>query len=115
MGAVDVPGGALRLPRSGATLQLVPRGSQESYGRMLSRFDVGLALMCTPHPGLVAIEMAAAGMATVTNTFDNKDVAAILNLSLYTVETHRSNILQKLNLHSGAELILYAIRKGVIS
>jgi two-component system, NarL family, response regulator NreC len=45
----------------------------------------------------------------------NKDAAAVLNLSLYTVETHRSNIFQKLNLHSGAELILYAIRKGVIS
>jgi len=45
----------------------------------------------------------------------NKEVANVLNLSLYTVETHRGNILQKLNLHSGAELILYAIRKGVIS
>jgi DNA-binding NarL/FixJ family response regulator len=45
----------------------------------------------------------------------NKEVAAVLNLSLYTVETHRGNILQKLNLHSTAELILYAIRKGVIS
>ena len=44
----------------------------------------------------------------------NKDVANLLNLSLYTVETHRGNILQKLNLHSGAELILYAVRKGVI-
>lgn len=46
---------------------------------------------------------------------NNKDVANLLNLSLYTVETHRSNIFQKLNLHSTAELILYAIRKGVIS
>jgi two-component system, NarL family, response regulator NreC len=46
---------------------------------------------------------------------NNKEVAAFLHLSLYTVETHRSNIFQKLNLHSGAELILYAIRKGVIS
>ncbi len=46
---------------------------------------------------------------------NNKDVASVLNLSLYTVETHRSNIFQKLNLHSGAELILYAVRKGVIS
>src|SRR5216684_1243834 len=45
----------------------------------------------------------------------NKEVATMLNLSLYTVETHRSNIFQKLNLHSGAELILYAVRKGVIS
>ncbi len=44
----------------------------------------------------------------------NKDVAAMLNLSVYTVETHRSNILEKLNLHSVPELILYAVRKGVI-
>jgi DNA-binding NarL/FixJ family response regulator len=45
----------------------------------------------------------------------NKEVANILQLSLHTVETHRGNILQKLNLHTGAELILYAIRKGVVS
>ena len=45
---------------------------------------------------------------------NNKEVAGVLNLSLYTVETHRSNIFQKLNLHSSAELILYAVRKGVI-
>jgi two-component system, NarL family, response regulator NreC len=44
----------------------------------------------------------------------NKEVASVLNLSLYTVETHRANILQKLNLHNQAELILYAVRKGVI-
>ena len=45
----------------------------------------------------------------------NKETASILNLSTYTVETHRGNIMQKLNLHSGAELILYAVRKGVIA
>lgn len=45
----------------------------------------------------------------------NKEVATVLNLSLYTVETHRGNIMQKLNLHSVPELILYAVRKGVIS
>jgi len=45
----------------------------------------------------------------------SKDVASLLGLSPHTVETHRGNILQKLNLHSTAELILYAVRKGVIS
>jgi DNA-binding NarL/FixJ family response regulator len=45
----------------------------------------------------------------------NKDVANLLNLSLYTVETHRGNIMEKLNLHSVPELILYAVRRGVIS
>jgi DNA-binding NarL/FixJ family response regulator len=45
----------------------------------------------------------------------NKDIAALLNLSLYTVETHRKNLQTKLNLHSFPELILYAVRKGIIS
>ncbi len=45
----------------------------------------------------------------------NKDIAALLNLSLFTAETHRRNLQEKLNLHSVAELILYAVRKGVIS
>lgn len=44
----------------------------------------------------------------------NKEAATMLNLSLHTIETHRANILQKLNLHGQAELILYAVRKGVI-
>jgi len=45
----------------------------------------------------------------------NKEIATQLNLSVYTVETHRGNILSKLGLHSVPELILYAVRKGVIS
>jgi two-component system, NarL family, response regulator NreC len=45
----------------------------------------------------------------------NKHIATLLDLSLYTVETHRRNLQDKLNLHSFAELILYAVRKGIIS
>ena len=45
----------------------------------------------------------------------NKEVATSLNISVYTAETHRGNILQKLNLHGSAELVLYAVRKGIIS
>ena len=45
----------------------------------------------------------------------NKEIANHLTLSLYTVDTHRTHILQKLNLHSVPELILYAVRKGIIS
>jgi two-component system response regulator NreC len=45
----------------------------------------------------------------------NKDVATILNVSTYTVDTHRAHIMQKLGLHNTAELVLYAVRKKIIS
>ena len=45
----------------------------------------------------------------------NKEVANLLNISPTTVETHRAHILQKLGIHSVPELILYAVRKGIIS
>jgi two-component system, NarL family, response regulator NreC len=44
----------------------------------------------------------------------NKEVAALLDLGLSTVETHRANLMQKLNLHNTAEIVLYAVRKGII-
>jgi two-component system, NarL family, response regulator NreC len=44
----------------------------------------------------------------------NKDVASLLNLSPSTVETHRTRIMQKLDLHSSAEIVLYAVRKKII-
>jgi len=45
----------------------------------------------------------------------NKDVSALLDISPYTVETHRANLMQKLGLHNTAEIILYAVRKKIIS
>ena len=45
----------------------------------------------------------------------NKEIASLLNFSVYTVETHRAKIMQKLNLKGVPELILYAVRKGIIS
>lgn len=44
----------------------------------------------------------------------NKEVATLLDLGLSTVETHRGNLMQKLNLHNTAEIVLYAVRKGLI-
>jgi glycosyltransferase involved in cell wall biosynthesis len=73
---------------SGAVLELLPRQEQEAYAAMLRRHDVGLALMYTPHPSLVPIEMASAGMLTVTNSFENKSAEAMAAISsnLITVE-----------------------------
>jgi len=64
-----------------ARLELLPRIGQAEYARVLRGHDVGLALMYTPHPSLVPIEMASAGMLTVTNSFENKTPAAMAAIS----------------------------------
>jgi glycosyltransferase involved in cell wall biosynthesis len=73
---------------SGAVLRLLPRHEQGAYAALLREHDVGLALMYTPHPSLVPIEMASAGMLTVTNSFENKTAEAMSAISsnLITVE-----------------------------
>lgn len=45
----------------------------------------------------------------------NKEAASILNVSVYTVDTHRLHLMQKLNLHNTAEIVLYAVRKKIIA
>src|ERR1700691_1495638 len=44
----------------------------------------------------------------------NKDIATVLNLSVYTVDAHRGRIMEKLNLHSGNELVRFAVRYGLV-
>jgi DNA-binding NarL/FixJ family response regulator len=44
----------------------------------------------------------------------NKEVASLLDVGVSTVETHRANLMQKLNLHNTAEIVLYAVRKRII-
>ena len=45
----------------------------------------------------------------------NKEVAGILDVSVYTVDTHRTHLMQKLSLHNTAEIVLYAVRKKIIA
>ncbi len=75
--------------------QLQQRGLQDSYELLTDREKEVLQLL-------------AEGKS-------NKDVANILDLSTYTVETHRTHIMQKLNLHSSADIVLYAVRKKIIA
>lgn len=44
----------------------------------------------------------------------NKEIAVILNLSVYTVDAHRGRIMEKLNLHSINEMVRFAVRNGLI-
>jgi RNA polymerase sigma factor (sigma-70 family) len=75
--------------------QMQQRGLQDSYDLLTDREKEILQLL-------------AEGKS-------NKDVANLLNLSTNTVETHRTRIMQKLDLHSAAEIVLYAVRKRIVS
>ncbi|MCC6861172.1 MAG: response regulator transcription factor [Bryobacterales bacterium] len=75
--------------------QLQQRGLEDSYDLLTDREKEVLQLL-------------AEGKS-------NKEVAGLLNLSPYTVETHRTHIMQKLNLHNTAEIVLYAVRKKIIA
>lgn len=74
--------------------QLQDRGLTDSYDLLTDREKEVLQLL-------------AEGRA-------NKEVAVLLDVGLSTVETHRANLMQKLNLHSTAEIVLYAVRKRLI-
>jgi hypothetical protein len=80
IGAVDGSERAVMLT-PGTRLRLLPRAGQGAYAQVLRDHDLGLALMYTPHPSLVPLEMASAGMLTVTNTFENKTQAALSEIS----------------------------------
>lgn len=75
--------------------QLQQRGLQDSYDLLTDREREILQLL-------------AEGKS-------NKEVATILDVSPYTVETHRTHMMQKLGLHSTADIVLYAVRKKIIS
>lgn len=64
-----------------AVLRLRPRTTLADYVALLPGFDIGLSLMHTPHPSLVPLEMAAAGLITVTNTFENKTAGGLAGVS----------------------------------
>jgi glycosyltransferase involved in cell wall biosynthesis len=79
---IGTVGGGRSLPlAAGAALEMTPRAEQSAYAELLREHDLGLALMYTPHPSLVPIEMASAGMLTVTNSFENKTEAALRAIS----------------------------------
>jgi DNA-binding NarL/FixJ family response regulator len=86
----------------------VSRILQEDYIRQLERRGLDDSYDLLTDREREVLQLVAEGRT-------NKEVAGLLNVSLTTVETHRTHILQKLGLHSVPELILYAVRKGIIS
>lgn len=86
----------------------VSRMLQEDYVRQLENRGLDDSYDLLTDREREILQLAAEGKS-------NKEIAGVLNISSTTVETHRAHILQKLGLHSVPELILYAVRKGIIS
>ena len=86
----------------------VSRILKEDYVRQLGKVDAEDTYELLTNREREVLQLVAEGRT-------NKEVAGMLNVSITTVETHRTHILQKLGLHSIPELILYAVRKGIIS
>jgi len=81
---------------------------QEDYMQELQQKDQDDSYDLLTDREREVLQLIAEGLA-------NKEIATKLNLSVYTVDTHRSHILRKLNLHSVPEVILYAVRKNIIA
>jgi hypothetical protein len=87
----------------GAEIVLLQRVSLQEYVDMLPAYDLGLSLMMSPHPSLVPLDMAAAGLVTVTNTYANKTQEKLSALSSNiiavrpTVEGIKSGLLRALD------------------
>jgi hypothetical protein len=73
--------GRSRVALGRTSMRLLKRSDQAAYAQLLRDHDVGLSLMYTPHPSLVPLEMASAGMLTVTNSFENKTSEAMAAIS----------------------------------
>jgi hypothetical protein len=82
----------------GKSLKMIGKLDLDAYQKTLPRFDLGMSLMYTPHPSLVPIEMAAAGLVVVTTTCMNKTADKLQAIS--------SNIL-------GVEATIEAISDGL--
>jgi DNA-binding NarL/FixJ family response regulator len=86
----------------------ISRIMQEDYVRQMERRGLEDSYDLLTDREREILQLVAEGKA-------NKEVAGLLNIGLTTVETHRTHILQKLGLHSVPELILYAVRKSIVS
>ena len=78
----------------------------DGYLRPHNESETSAQCVLTPREREV-IQLVAEGKST-------KEVATALNLSVKTAETHRTNLMRKLDLHSIADLTLYAVRNGIV-
>jgi len=86
----------------------IAQGVVDAYVEISSSMSANPAFVVLTDREREALQLIAEGKST-------KEVADVLGVSVKTIETHRHNIMEKLHLHSVAELTKYAIREGLTS
>ena len=78
---------------------------------------IGAGLLVSPDTGEPAEKLTQRErqvLQLIAEGKSNKEIAGLLNLSVNTVSVHRANLMQALGIHRTAELVLYAVRKGLV-
>jgi DNA-binding NarL/FixJ family response regulator len=103
------------LLKNAMDLELVDAVKQVAAGRQVLDPRLGTVeeLEQAPRPQLTAREVEV--LQLIVQGKSNKEIAALLRLSTNTVNVHRANLMQTLGIHNTAELVLYAIRQGLVS
>ena len=102
------------LLKNAMDLELVAAVKQVAAGaRVLDPRLGAVAETANAAPALSTRELEV--LQLIVNGKSNKDIATVLGLSANTVAVHRANIMQTLGIHNTAELVVYAIREGLVS
>lgn len=103
------------LLKNAMDLELADAVKQVAAGRQVldPRLGTVEGLDRAPRPQLTAREVEV--LQLIVQGKSNKEIASLLGLSTNTVNVHRANLMQTLGIHNTAELVLYAIRQGLVS
>jgi DNA-binding NarL/FixJ family response regulator len=108
--------------KSDAARDLAAAVSAVADGRMFFTTSIATAMVAAytagtsqlrPEPRSPLTPRETQVLRSVADGKSNKEIATQLGISVRTVETHRGNILEKLDLHSVSDLVLYAVRSGL--
>jgi DNA-binding NarL/FixJ family response regulator len=101
------------LLKNAMDLELVAAVKQVAGGARVLDPRLGSLAQSGEEPSLTTRELEV--LQLIVNGKSNKEIATVLGLSANTIAVHRANIMQTLGIHNTAEMVVYAIRKGLVS
>jgi DNA-binding NarL/FixJ family response regulator len=101
------------LLKNAMDLELVAAVKQVASGARVLDPRLGSLAQSEEEPSLTTRELEV--LQLIVNGKSNKEIATVLGLSANTIAVHRANIMQTLGIHNTAEMVVYAIRKGLVS